>query len=206
MTTKPTLDVTKATVTATFGDAVDAASARLDGHALSFQAGAATCTTATSATGDASCTLPAATLALGPSTVTVRFDGDTLYTGSGAAGPVLVYAMPAGGACVIGDGSATGAVTFWSPSWSTLNTLSSGPAPASFKGFATTPTDSGWLASPGFDHAPTVVPEWMAVLVANRIAKDGETIAVAITRMVVVHVGTYDARLAGQGAVVATIG
>jgi len=90
--------------------------------------------------------------------------------------------MPAGGTFVVGDGSATGGVTFWSPSWSLMNTLSSGPAPASFKGFATTPTDGGWLASPGFDHPPTVVPEWMAVLVANRVAKDGDTIAVVCGR------------------------
>jgi hypothetical protein len=206
VTTKPTLDATKATVTASFGDAVDPASARLEHHAVSFQAGAATCTTATSATGDASCTLPAAALALGPLTIAVRFDGDTLYAASLATGPVLVYAIPAGGTFVVGDGSATGTVTFWSPSWSLLNTLSGGPAPASFKGFATTPSDGGWLASPGFDHAPTVVPEWMAVLVANRVAKEGEPIAVTTTRMIVVHVDTYDARVAGQGAVVATIG
>jgi hypothetical protein len=46
----------------------------------------------------------------------------------------------------------------------------------------------------------------MAVLVANRVAKEGRVIAVATTGMVVVHVGAYDPRLAGQGAVVATIG
>jgi PKD domain/Bacterial Ig domain len=206
ITTKPTLDVTQSTVTATFGDTVDAASARLQDHAVRFEAGGATCATATSATGDASCTLPAAALALGPSTVTARFDGDPLYARSVATEPVLVYAMPAGGTFVIGDASAKGVVTFWSPSWWLLNTLSGGPAPASFKGFATTSVDGGWLASPGFDRAPAVVPDWMAVLVANRVAKEGEMIAVASTRMVVVHVGAYDARLAGQGAVVATIG
>jgi hypothetical protein len=205
ITTKPTLDATNSTVTATFADAVDPASARPENHAVRFEAGGATCTTATSATGDASCTLPAEALSLGPSTVTARFDGDALYAGSVATGPVLVYAMPAGGMFAVGDVAATGTVTFWSPSWWLLNTLTGGSAPASFKGFATTPVDGGWLASPGFDHAPAVVPEWMAVLVANRVARQGETIAVATTRMVVVHVGTYDARVAGYGAVVAAI-
>jgi hypothetical protein len=206
MTTTPTLDVANATVTATFADAVDPGSARLQDHTVRFEAGGATCTAATNATGDASCTLPAAALALGPVTITARFDGDALYTSSGATEPVLVYAMPAGGTFVIGDASATGAVTFWSPSWALENTLSGGPAPASFKGFATTPVDGGWLASPGFDHAPDLAPEWMAALVASRVTKAGGTITVATTGMVVVHVTTYDAHLAGQGSVVATIG
>jgi PKD domain/Bacterial Ig domain len=206
LTTNPTLDVMKATVTATLGDAVDPASARLKGHAVRFQAGGAACATTSSATGDVSCTLPAVALALGPLALTVRFDGDALYAGSIVTGPVLVYAIPAGGIFTVGDGSATGRVTFWSASWWLLNTLSGGPAPASFKGFATNHVDGGWLASPGFDHAPIVIPEWMAVLVATRVAKEAETIAVAATRMVVVHVETYDAGLVGQGAVVATIG
>jgi PKD repeat protein len=206
ITTTPTLDITKATVTATFADAVDPATARLENHAVHFQTGAATCTATTSATGGASCTLPAAALALGPSTVTARFDGDPLYTANVATGAVLVYAMPTGGIFAIGDVSTTGGVTFWSPSWSLLNTLSGGSAPPSFKGFATTPVDTGWLAPPGFDHVPTTVPEWMAVLLANRVTKVGDTITVTTTRTVVVHVATYDPALAGQGAIVATIG
>jgi hypothetical protein len=174
MTTKPTLDVTDSTVTVTFSDPVDRSSARPKDHAVTFQAGTATCTTTTDATGNASCTLPAATLRLGPVKVTAQFDGDTLYTGNTATGLALFYAMPAGGIFAIGDESATGQVTFWSPFWSLLNTLSTGPPPASFKGFATTPTNSGWLATPGFNHAPTLAPEWMAVLVTNRIEKDRE--------------------------------
>ena len=208
VTTKPTLDVTRATVTATFGDPVDPASARLGDHEVRFDAGGATCTTATTAAGDASCTLPRSALALGPATVTVRFDGDELYSASAATGSAVVYAMPAGGgAFTVGDLSAAGSVTFWSPSWWRVNTLSGGRAPASFKGFVSTPFDGVWLASPGSDRAPAVVPDWMGVLVASRVSKDGDTITVATTGMVVVHVETYSPRIgvAGSGTVVATI-
>ena len=105
----------------------------------------------------------------------------------------------------MGNRSATGAVTFWSPSWWLLNTLTGGAAPASFKGFAIS-APGGWRASTGFDHSPATVPEWMAVLVASGVEKDGESIALTATRMVVVHVDAYDSRLIGIGTVVAPIG
>jgi PKD repeat protein len=202
---KPTLDVSKAEVTARLGDAVDAPSARLQGHDVTFAAGPASCTASTSPAGDASCVLPAAALALGPSTVTVRFDGDALYSPSSGTGPAVIYGQPTSGLFVVGDRSATGAVTFWSPSWWLLNALGDGPAPASFKGFAT-PVPGGWIASPGLDHSPASVPEWMAVLVASRIAKEGSLITPASSRTVVVHVDSYDPRLSGTGTVVAAIG
>jgi len=203
--TRPTLDVSKAAVAARLGDSVDAHSARLTGHDLTFDAGGATCTASTNAAGDASCTLPAEALALGPTTVTVRFDGDTLYSTGTAAGQAVVYGTPTGGLFVVGDLSAAGAVTFWSPSWWLLNRLSGGPAPASFKGFATA-APGGWVASPGFDHAPANVPEWMAVLVTDRIEKEGSLISFAADHMVLVHVEAYDPNLNGGGTVVATIG
>jgi PKD repeat protein len=203
--TNPTLDVATATVAAQLRDVVDAPSARLQGHDLTFAAGGTTCTAATNAAGDASCTLPAAALALGPSTVTVQFGGDTLYSASSATGQVVVYGTPSGGLFVVGDRSATGTVTFWSPSWWLLNTLSGGPAPPSFKGFATG-APGGWIASPGYDLSPADVPEWMAALVANLVEKDGSSISLSTSRMVVVHVDAYDPRLIGRGTVVATIG
>ena len=46
----------------------------------------------------------------------------------------------------------------------------------------------------------------MAVLVANRIAKEGSLITATASRMVVVHVGAYDPGLVGEGTVVAAIG
>ena len=200
--TKPTLDVSTAMVAAQLGDAVDAQSARLQGHDVTFTAGGASCTASTNASGDASCTLSAA--ALGPSTLAVRFDGDTLYSTGTAAGQVVVYGTPTGGLFVVGDLSAAGAVTFWSPSWWLFNTLSGGPAPASFKGFATAES-GGWIARPGFGHAPATVPDWTAVLVASGVDKQGPAITLTVSGMVVVHVDTYDPHLIGHGIVVATI-
>jgi hypothetical protein len=124
---------------------------------------------------------------------------------SSGTGSAVIYGTPAGGLFVVGDRSTTGAVTFWSPSWWLLNALSGGPAPASFKGFAT-PVPDGWIASPGFEHSPASVPEWMAVLVASRIAKEGSVITPTASRMVVVHVGSYNPLLLGDGTVVAAIG
>lgn len=199
---KPALDVSTARVAAQLGDAVDASSGRLQGHEVTFAAGGATCTAATSATGDASCTLPADALALGPSTLTARFDGDALYAPSSAAGALVVYGTPAGGLFAVGDRSATGAVTFWSPAWWLANTLSGGPAPAAFKGFAQ-PTGAGWSAAPGLGHVPPTVPAWMAVIVTTAVTKDQAVITGDETRLVVVHVATYDPALLGQGTVVA---
>jgi PKD repeat protein len=203
--TKPTLDVATATVAARLGDAVDAPSARLQGHDVTFTAGGANCTALTDAAGDASCTLPPAALALGPSTVTVRFDGDTLYSASTAAGQVVIYGIPTGGLFAVGDRSATGAVTFWSPAWWLANILSGGSAPAGFKGFVQ-PAGTGWTASPGLAHVPTTVPEWMGVVVTTAVTKDGAVITGEKTRLVVVHVDTYDPALIGQGTIVGDAG
>jgi PKD repeat protein len=203
--TKPTLDVATAMVAAQLGDAVDAPSARLKGHDVTFAAGGASCTASTNATGDASCTLPAAALALGPSTVAVRFDGDPLYSASTAAGQVVIYGTPTGGLFAVGDRSATGAVTFWSPVWWLSNTLSGGSAPAGFKGFVQ-PAGTGWTAAPGLDHVPTAVPAWMGVIVTTAVTKDGAVITGDATKLVVVHVDTYDPALVGQGTVVADAG
>ena len=202
--TPPTLDVSSPTVAAQLGDTVNASTARLPGHDLTFEAGGETCTASTNAAGEASCALPAGSPALGPSTVTARFDGDSLYSTGTAQGKTVVYGSPSGGLFVVGDRTATGAVTFWSPSWWLLNTLSGGPAPASFKGFATK-APGGWIASPGFDHSPMTALEWMAVLVATHIEKDGSLISASASRMVVVHVQTYEPSLVGRGTVVASI-
>jgi hypothetical protein len=204
VSTTPTLDVAKAAVAAQLGDGVDAPSARLQGHELTFTAGGASCAAITNLAGEAACTLPATALALGPAAITVRYEGGPLYAPSNGTRPVVVYGKPAGGLFVVGDRSAAGAVTFWSPSWWLLNMLSGGPAPASFKGFATA-VPGGWIASPGFDHPPVTVPEWMAVLVGRHVAKVGSLITPTTSGMVVVHVGAYDSRLLGDGTVVAVI-
>ncbi|HEY6961517.1 MAG TPA: PKD domain-containing protein [Gaiellaceae bacterium] len=199
-TVHSTLDRAHATVAASFGDALGGG--RLAGHALTFSLGTAACTATTTAAGAAACTLPSPSL--GPSQVTARFDGDTLYDGASASSPTLVYGLPDGGVFVVGDGAAHGAVTFWSQSWWLLNTLTGGAAPASFKGFAT-PGPNGLFARPGFVGAPPTVPEWMAIEVATQIAKDGSSITASAKGMVIVHVDAYDPALAGRGTVIASV-
>lgn len=136
----------------------------------------------------------------GPDSFTFRAYDGWLYSDEATVN-VTVYGLPDGGAFVVGDGSATGVVTFWSPSWWLVNTLSGGPAPASFKGFAAHVGD-GWTASPGFDHPPATVPELMGVLVASAVSKDGSTISGDASRLVIVHVDAYDPSLIGRGTVV----
>ncbi len=202
-TTHATLDAGSPVVGARIGDGTDPGSARLGGHAVTFAVGGSTCTAMTNASGDAQCTLGSPP-PLGPSTVTARFDGDSLYTGSSASTSTLVYRFPVGGAFVVGDRSVRGLVTFWSSTWWIMNGLSGGPAPVSFKGFAQRVGDA-WVASPGLSHAPATVPKWMGVLVASRVAKNGSIITVTPTRMVVVHVTLYDSAL-GLGPISAPIG
>src|SRR5206468_790988 len=84
-----------------------------------------------------------------------------------ASAPVVLYALPAGGMFVVGDKTAAGIVTFWSPQWWLTNSSSGGPAPASFKGFLAGGQPScggGWTASSGFDHPPAIVPSWSGVV------------------------------------------
>jgi hypothetical protein len=100
-----------------------------------------------------------------------------------------------GGAFVIGDKNAVvgNAVTFWGAQWATLNQLSSGPAPNSFKGFEnsnTAPTCGGtWTTDPGnSSHPPATVSSVMAVIVSDSISKNGSTISGDIREIVVVQV------------------
>ena len=202
VTTSLTLDAATGVVSANLGDGADAGSARLEGHTVTLGVGSTTCSATTSSTGLASCTLPSPPL--GPRTLTASFGGDRLYERSSATAAVVLYRLPAGGMFTIGDGSASGTVTFWSPSWWLENTLSGGPAPSSFKGF-TQRAANGWTASPGLAHVPDAVPEWMAVTVTTAVKKDGSTIAGDTARTVVVHVDAYDPALAGRGTVVASV-
>ena len=203
-TTHATLDAASAVVGVRLGDRTDPGSTRLGGHAVTLAIVGSTCTAMTNASGDAHCTLGSPP-PVGPATVTARFDGDSLYTGSSASISTLVFRFPVGGAFVVGDGSVKGLVTFWSSTWWKTNRLSGGPAPWSFKGFAQRVGDA-WVASPGFAHAPATVPDWMGVLVASRVEKDGSNVTVTPTRMVVVHVALYDSAWVGLGPIVAPIG
>jgi PKD repeat protein len=202
------LNASSAAVAARLGDASGAPSARLGGHTLTIALGPHTCTATTDATGLARCAIDASALPLGPTTVTATFASDKLYTSASASAPVVLYALPAGGIFVIGDTTAAGAVTFWSPQWRLVNGLSSGPAPASFKGFAAAAAPAcgvRWTAtaSSGFDHAPVEVPGWVGVVVATTVRKDGSTISGDTARILVVRIDSYDPSVLGRGTVAA---
>jgi hypothetical protein len=91
--------------------------------------------------------------------------------------PGLTRACAESGAFVVGDRSATGSVTFWSPAWWAVNDLSGGRAPVLFNGFADEPAGARcgatWSARPGSVWAPTAVPTYMAVAVASRVTRPG---------------------------------
>lgn len=152
--------------------------------------------------------------ATGPYTVTTSIsdvDGST----ASASCSVLVYAgAPGGGAFVVGDRSATGAVTFWSSQWWKANSLSGGTAPAAFKGYALQPAapacGSGWTTDPGNSAPPPAgpLPAYMAVIVASSSSKSGPTISGNTVHVVVVKTNAGyapDPGHDGTGTVVATV-
>jgi len=201
------LNASSAAVAARLGDASGAESARLGGHTVTIALGPHACTSTTDATGLARCAIDASALPLGPTTVTATFAGDELYTAASASAPVVLYGLPAGGIFVVGDTTAAGTVTFWSPQWWLVNGLSGGTAPASFKGFAAAAVPAcgvTWAASSGFDHAPAEVPTWVGVVVAATVRKDGSTISGNTARILVVHTDAYDPAVLGRGTVAAT--
>jgi hypothetical protein len=153
---------------------------------------AQTCPGVTDPFGMASCDISPVSQPLGPGTVTAQFAGDAFYLPSADAKTTLIFAFPARGAFVLGDGSAAGPVTFWGAQWATLNVLSGGDAPPSFKGFAETTSPAppvcggNWSTRPGNSSSPQdVVPSFMGVLVSTSIEKSGATISGDIRRIVV---------------------
>jgi hypothetical protein len=168
------------------------------GKTVDFTLGAQGCSGVTDASGIASCGIVVAG-ALGPKPITATFVEDTFYKGSSDSDSAIIFAFPARGAFVIGDNSATGAVTWWGSSWSALNALSGGSAPPAFKGFAgtvtlpaTTPPANcfvPWNTTGGNSPPPTdEVPAYMGVLASSSITKAGNVISGNTTSIVVVQV------------------
>ena len=100
--------------------------------------------------------------------------------------PVIVFAFPSGGgAFVIGDRSSApnARATFWGAQWADLNSLSGGPAPAAFKGFAPGPIapacGSNWTSRPGNSSGPPPgpLPALMGVLVAGHVTRSGAVVS-----------------------------
>jgi PKD repeat protein len=123
---------------------------------------------------------------------------------------VLAFAFPsAGGAFVIGDtNSGNGAqVTFWGPQWWKLNSFSGGSGPASFKGFADSPSaprcGATWSGRPGDSVAPPSgpPPADMAVIVSSHPTKSGSVVSGDVAHIVVVKTG----RSSGTGTVEAQV-
>lgn len=99
-----------------------------------------------------------------------------------------------GGAFVIGDrGDGTGAsVYWWGAQWWKKDHLSTGLAPASFKGYETGNASpwcgQTWTTRPGNSpHPPTTVPGMMAVIVSSHIVKNGPVISGDIVHIVIVQ-------------------
>ncbi|HKS73525.1 MAG TPA: hypothetical protein VJQ82_10045, partial [Terriglobales bacterium] len=152
------------------------------------------CSGTTDATGTAQCTITPVAQPGGPGTVAANFAGDAFYLLSSATAQTSLFAFPDHGSFVVGNLSDTGSVTFWDAQWWKLNSLSGGAAPASFKGFADTPSTTppscggSWSTAPGNSSAPPAsVPPFMAVIVSSSIAQTGSVITGDIAEIVIVQ-------------------
>lgn len=177
---------------------------------------AQSCVGTTDAAGSASCTIAVVNQPLGAGSVSAAFAGDAYYLPASASAATLLFAFLGNGSFVVGDQSAqAGArVTFWGAQWSKLNLLSGGTAPASFKGFASTPAmpacGVAWSTNPGNSAPPPAgpLPTYMAVIAAGNATKKGAQISGTTVHIVVVKTNSGYAPNpghAGTGTVVATI-
>jgi hypothetical protein len=173
------------------------------GQTITLSLGGKSCTGTTDATGTASCPVTF-NGALGSQPLSAVFAGDTYYLPSSDTGKTAtVFAFPSRGAFVLGDqtvaaATASTSVNWWSDSWWSLNSLTGGTAPLSFKGFAgtvtTLPTKSPanscgttFLTLPGNSPPPTSgVPSYMGVIVASSVTKQGNGIGGTWGKIVVV--------------------
>ncbi len=110
------------------------------------------------------------------------------------AGGALAEAPSNPGTFVIGDQNVLvgSQVTFWGAQWWKDNPLSTGLAPASFKGFAVdaTPTcGQDWTTDPGnSSHPPATVGDVIPVIVSSQITKTGPVISGDTTEVALVQV------------------
>ena len=154
--------------------------------------GAQSCTGTTDSSGTATCTI-VVNRPLGPDSVAANFSGDAFYLPSSDKEAVVVFAFLGSGSFVIGDLNAApgNGVTFWGAQWAKVNSISGGPAPNAFKGFAdTVPLSCGgtWTSSPGNSSSPPGgTPSFMAVIVSSSITKSGPTITGDVPKIVIVQ-------------------
>jgi hypothetical protein len=184
----------------------------IGGRTVTLSFGAQTCSASTNAAGLASCTVTVSQ-PTGPVGITASFAGDTFYQPATASSDALVYGSAGGGAFVIGDGSAAGAVMFWGAQWSRANALSGRAASPSFKGYATAAAGPAcgatWTTGPGNSPTPpATIPQYIAVIVASSTAKNGPAISGNTVSVVIVRTNPGygpDPSQTGTGTVVATI-
>jgi hypothetical protein len=157
-----------------------------------------TCSGTTNAAGIAACTIFPVNQPFGAGVVADNFAGDAFYLPSSASATTIIFAFLSRGAFVLGDNTAVvgpGPDTFWAADWSSLNVLSGGSAPDSFKGFASTintnPPVCGdtWTTRPGNSSDPPAppLPPFMGVVVSSTISKSGSTISGNVPKIVVVQ-------------------
>jgi hypothetical protein len=195
------------------------------GQTVTLALGAQSCTGTVNPSGAVNCQIPSvSTAVLGSGSITATFSGDAYYQPSSDTDSVVVFAFPSTGAFVLGDATVSAAdaatrVTWWDHSWSSLNLLTGGSAPPSFKGFAssvtTLPTTSpanscgASFSTRGGNSPPPAdgVPSYMGVVVAGSVAKSGSTIDGIWGRVVVVATDAgyrSDPGHPGTGTIVAT--
>ncbi len=193
------------------------------GQTITFTLDGQACSGVTDASGNVSCSISVSG-SLGPKTITATFAGDAYYLGSSDSAQVVVFAFPSRGAFTLGDltvaGAGSNTVTWWSHSWSSLNSLSGGLAPASFKGFAanvttlpsTSPPDvcgtSFTTRTGNSSQPPDIVPSYMGVVVASSVTQSGSTISGTWGSVVVVRTDPGYAPNPGHpgtGTIVATL-
>ncbi|MEP6893593.1 MAG: Ig-like domain-containing protein, partial [Gaiellaceae bacterium] len=195
------------------------------GQTVKLSLGSQFCTGIVDASGNVQCDINPVTVPLGPEPIKAEFFGDAYYQPSSDTGKTaIVFAFPSRGAFVLGDGTVAGAgplttVTWWSHSWWSIDSVSAGPAPASFKGFAgsvtTRPTTSPanvcgttFKTLPGNSTPPTDdIPSYMGVLVTSSVTKSGNQINGNWAKIVVVKTDlgySPNAGHPGTGTIVAT--
>jgi Bacterial Ig-like domain (group 3) len=185
----------------------------ISGRNLTITIGTQSCITGTTdATGTASCTILISQV-LGPDTVKANFAGDGFYLPSATSETVIVFAFLNSGSMIIGnlDSAVATVATFWGAQWAKLNSLTGGPAPNSFKGFAdVAPQACGgsWTSSPGNSSGSPSgpLPSYMGVIVSSVVGQSGSMIAGDVPEIVVVKTNAGYAPNpghAGTGTVVA---
>jgi parallel beta-helix repeat protein len=99
---------------------------------------------------------------------------------------------------------------FWGAQWAKQVKAGDFKGNPSFKGYADTVTGTTWTTKPGNSKPPTGVPNYISVIVATHIAKNGSVISGNIFEMVILRVddpASYqpDPGHPGSGVVVAII-